>query len=151
MTWSYSQDQLNKPLYRVRFLIGDTFCSEQQFQDEEINAAIGSRGTLYGACADLCRALATKYSRSVDFAVTGGGRASYSQLSKQYLRQALQFEAKAASSGAAAPYFAGTSEFDKFNQELDQDRVPPVFQKGMHDNSSPVPPIGIESQDVGTD
>ena len=150
MTWSYSADQINtKPLYRVRFLMGDTVCSEQQFQDEEINAAINSRGSLAGACADLCRALATKYSRSVDLAIVGGGRANYSQLSKQYLRQALGFEAKA--TALANGYIGGISITDKLNQELNQDRVPPQFSIGMHDNWLPVAPIGSESIEEGSD
>jgi hypothetical protein len=150
MTWTYSANQINtKPLYWVRLELGDNDCGEQQFQDEEILAVISRYGSLYSACAALCRMLSTKYSRSVDFAVTGGGRATYSQLSKQYLRQALSYEVKAAA--LVSPYFAGISETDKFNQELDQDRVPPVFEKAMHDNQFPVPPIGIESEDIGTD
>jgi hypothetical protein len=149
MTWTYSADQLNKPLYRVRFLIGDRYCAEQQFQDEEINDAISRRGTIYGACADLCRSLATGYSRSVDFAVTGGGRSTYSQLSKQYLRQAIMFETKAAT--LTGPYVGGISVVDKQNQVLDQDRVPPLFQKGMHDNVSQIAPVGEESIETGTD
>ena len=148
MTWSYSWDQINSnPVYRVRFRIGDNVSCEPQFQDEEILAAINARGSLAGACADLCRALATKYSRSVDFAVTGGGRASYSQLSKQYNRQAVMFEVKAAS--LATPYVAGISVTDKLNQELDIDRVPPQFVIGMHDNLIPVPPAGQEETGEG--
>jgi len=150
MTFTYSPDQINtKPLYRVRFMIGDTVCGEPQFQDEEIAATITSRGSLAGACADLCRALATKYSRSVDFAITGGGRANYSQLSKQYLRQALAFEAKA--TVAAAGYAAAMTLSDKLNQEMDQDRVPPLFTIGMHDSLLPVAPVGSESPRSGTD
>jgi hypothetical protein len=151
MTWSYSAAQLNKPLYRVRFMIGDRYCAEQQFQDEEIIDAITRRGSIYGACADLCRSLSVAYSRSVDFAIVGGGRANYSQLSKQYLRQAILFDAKAASSGAAMPYFAGISEADKQNQVLDIDRVPPLFQRGMTDNVQTIAPTGIESEQVGSD
>jgi len=151
MTFTYSADQLNKPLYRVRFLIGDRYCAEQQFQDEEINDAIARRGSIYGACADLCRSLSAAYSRSVDFAIVGGGRANYSQLSKQYLRQAVLFDAKAASSGVATPYVAGISETDKTNQELDIDRVPPLFQRGMTDNVQTIAPVGIESETAGTD
>ena len=150
MTWSYSWDQINSnPVYRVRFRIGDNVSCEPLFQDEEIAAAISARGSLAGACADLCRALATKYSRSVDFAVTGGGRASYSQLSKQYNRQAVMFEVKAAS--LATPYVAGISVTDKLNQELDTDRVPPQFVIGMHDNLMPVAPVGSESPQSGID
>jgi hypothetical protein len=123
-------------------MIGDTVCGEQQFQDEEINAAINSRGSLVGACADLCRALATKYSRSVDMAIVGGGRATYSQLSKQYLRQAISFEAKAAT--LATGYVGGVSIADKLNNEMNIDRPDPQFSIGMHDNWLPVAPIGAD-------
>jgi len=151
MTWTYSADQSNtKPIYRVRFMIGDTACGEQQFQDEEINAAIVSRGSLAGACADLCRSLATKYSRSVDLAIVGGGRASYSQLSKQYLRQAIGFESKAAE--LATGYVGGISLADKLSNELNLDRPSPQFVIGMHDNWLPVAPIGSEEHsDTGID
>ena len=134
----------------VRLEIGDTVCGDQQFQDEEINAALARRGSVYGACADLCLAYAARVSRSVDQMVTGA-RANFSQMSKQYRIMALQYTAKAASCGMGTPYFAGVSVTDKSNQEQNTDRVPPLFQKGMHDNTIPVGPIGIESQDVGTD
>ena len=149
MTWSYSADQLSKPLYRVRFLIGDRYCAEQQFQDEEIVDAISRCGSIYSACAELCRSLASTYSRSVDFAITGGGRATYSQLSKQYLRQAIAFETKSAA--LTSPYVGGISNTDKQNQVLDQDRAPPMFQKGMHDNVTQIAPVGEESITTGTD
>lgn len=150
MTWSYSPDQLNKPLYLCRLELGDVVCGDQQFQDEEINAALARRGSVYGACADLCRAYAARVSRSVDQAVTGAA-AKFSQMSRQYRIMALTYEAKAASSGMGTPYAGAISLTDKNNQVQDQDRVPPLFQRGMHDNLIPVAPTGLESEDVGGD
>jgi hypothetical protein len=148
--WTYTDEELDKPLYQLRFMIGDTVACDAQFSDGEIMYAYNSRGSLYGAAAELCLRLATKFSRSVDQSAASS-KAAFSQLSKQYLRQSIMFETKAAASGAGAPYFGGISESDKERQVLDQDRVPPLFRRGMHDNFYPVAPVGSESEDVGTD
>src|ERR1700722_13895684 len=109
MTWSYTvSDLATSAKDEVRFLIGDTLTTDQQVQDEEINFAISQRSSVWGACAECCRAPATKFSRSADTAA-GGSKTSYSQLAKAYGAKALDFEAKAAMGGAGLPYAGGIS------------------------------------------
>lgn len=150
MTFTYSADQLNgfpkSGVYQVRLLLRDTLSCNAQFQDEEIQCFLGMRATIYGAAAECCRALATGMSRSVNI-VAGTTHISYSDLAKAYNLRAAYFEHMAAANGAAMPYAGGISVIDKENQEQNSDRVPPQFAIGMTDNVSPVPPVGIETED----
>jgi hypothetical protein len=43
MSWTYSPDQLNLPLYQVRLMIGDVIACDPQLQDEEILYFISTR------------------------------------------------------------------------------------------------------------
>jgi hypothetical protein len=150
VTWSYNPQTLstsNKD--NVRLLIGDTYASDQQMQDEEINYYLTQRATVYGAAAECCRTLASKFSRSVDLG-SGANKASYSQLSKQYIARASEFDAKAAQGGAGVPYAGGISIADKQQQELNGDRVDPQFVLGMDDNLLPFPSAGNETEDQGS-
>ena len=151
MTFSYSVDQINSgaaksPIYQVRLLIGDTLSTDPQMQDEEIAYHLTSRATVYGAAAECCRTLATKFGRSVDIGA-GDTKINYSQLAKAYSTKVAEFESMAASGGAGAPYAGGISIRDKENQESNTDRVPPNFGIGMMDSSTPVPSTGIENED----
>lgn len=146
MTWSYSWDQLlTNPVYAVRLLIGDVISCQPQLQDEEIAFHIGRRSSLYGAASECCRSLAARFARSVDFSA-GSNKASYSQLAKAYTSQALLFEAKAATTGAATPYSGGTSIADMLRNEANGDRVLPAFTIGMQDDLLPVAPTGQETE-----
>jgi hypothetical protein len=137
MTWSYNTNLLAiNPKDAVRLLIGDVLQSDPQMQDEEIAYLVASRGTLYGAAAECCRALAAKFGRTVD-QQAGTTKLSYSQLAKAYTLKSIEFETKATLSGAATPYAGGISLSDKQLQDLNQDRVQPAFTKGMDDNTLP--------------
>lgn len=146
MVWTYSLTSLaTTQKDQVRLAIGDTLSSDQQLQDEEINAALANRSTILGAAADCCRSIAAKFSRSVTQKAAGAS-ANFSDLAKQYLTMALQFDAQAALSGSALPYAGGISIADKMNQETNSDRVPPNFTIGMDDNVLPVPEVGPEGE-----
>lgn len=135
MTWSYlPQIAPIKPLYQVRMAIGDTLINDQQLQDEEILQFLAGRTTFYGACADACRSLAAKFSRSVTMK-GGGSTANYSDLAKAYLRMATSFENKAVLSGSGMPYAGGISVADKTAQEQNTDRVKPQFNIDSNDNN----------------
>lgn len=147
MTWSYSWDQLaTNPVYAVRLEIGDIVSCDPQLQDEEIAYFISKRSSLYGACAECCRSLASKFSRSVDTAA-GGNKASFSQLAKAYVKQTLLFEQRAALGGAGMPYAGGISVADMLAQMQNDDRVPSNFTVGMHENLLPVPPTNPETEE----
>ena len=142
MTWTYSvSDLATSAKDQLRLAIGDTLTSDQQLQDEEILQFIAGRSTLAGACADACRALATKFSRSVTQKAAGAS-ANFSDMAKAYQRMAAQFEQQAALGGSALPYAGGMSIADKQSQEQNDDRVPPSFSIGMDDNVLPVPSAG---------
>lgn len=150
MTWTYNvYDIATSPKDQVRLLIGDTVDCDPQLQDEEIVFLISSRTTVYGAAAECCRSLASKYARSVDSAA-GTQKATLSQLSKQYTSKAIQFEQKASASGAAMPYSGGISIADKQRQDANTDRVPPQFTLDMDDNRI-APAIGGGSEDDTND
>lgn len=145
MTWSYTiADLATSTKDQVRFLIGDTFQSDPQVQDEEINFAVSQRSSVWGAAAECCRSIAAKFARSVDV-TAGSSKSSFSQMAKAYTAKALDFEAKAAMGGAGLPYAGGISIADKLQQEQNEDRVNPQFQIGMDDDFLPVSPAGNES------
>lgn len=138
MTWSYNPSLLaSNAKDAVRLLIGDVVTCDQQLQDEEINYFILARGTLYGAAAECCRALAAKFSRSVD-QKTGTSQLLYSQMAKAYTAKATEFEFKSAITGGAIPYAGGISISDKLLNDMDEDRVLPTFTKGMHDGDEDI-------------
>jgi hypothetical protein len=138
MTWSYFPNLLGKQAKdTVRLLIGDVLSSDPQLQDEEINYFVTNRGTLYGAAADACRAMASKFSRSVD-QQSGQSKFSFSQMAKAYNTKAAQFEEKAGILTAVV-YAGGISASDVLLQEVNSDRMQPQFTVGMDDNYLPEP------------
>jgi hypothetical protein len=147
VTWTYDVTKLSTSgKDALRLMIGDTFSVRQQMQDEEIVYFLSARSTLYGAAAECCRTLATRFSSSVD-QQAGTTKIAYSQMGKAYQAKALQFEARAAMSGAAMPYAGGISITDKMMQELNMDRVQPNFNFGMTDNTLPVSQAGNELEE----
>lgn len=157
-SWSYDSTKLSTtPIYQVRVLLGDNVEADQQFTDEEIGYALMRRSNWYGAAGLLARALAAKYARSCDMSA-GDTKISFSQMSKGYRQQALDFELLAAtsgSSGAGGIYAGGISVQDKQTQEQNTDRVQPQFNIAMQDNTLPVGQVGNEllddtSNDDGT-
>jgi hypothetical protein len=134
MTWTYIPSQLPKrPLDVVRLMIGDTLSTDPQLQDEEISYLISTRSSLYGAAAECCRAIAAKFSRSVDQG-SGANKVWFSQMAKAYNLRAIDFEQKATKSGAALPFSGGVDA-----QDGSGDPVDPAFRRGMFDNEIPIP------------
>jgi hypothetical protein len=145
--WTYYPTQLaTSKKDQVRLLIGDTVVTDQQMQDEEINFYLTMRSTVWGAAAECCLTLATKFSRSVDQAV-GSAKISFSQMAKSYVARAVLFNARAAAMGSGLPYAGGLSATDMLNQLANDDRVEPQFTIGLTDNLIPVPPAGGETEE----
>lgn len=145
MTWSYNPSLLaTNAKDAVRLLIGDVLSSDPQLQDEEVAYMLSSRGTLYGAAAECCRALASKFGRSVD-QQAGTSKLFYSQMSKAYTLKSIEFEVKSTLSGYAVPYAGGISLIDKQMQDLNADRVTPTFTKGIMDNAEPEASSGAQT------
>jgi hypothetical protein len=147
MSWSYNPSLLaTSTKDQVRLLIGDVLLTDPQMQDEEIAYLGTTRGSVYGAAAECCRALSAKFSRSVD-QQAGTSKISYSQMAKAYAAKANEFEVKATFS--AMPYMGGVSITDMQLQEMNSDRVNPSFTIGMMDNFLPMASGGNETADQG--
>jgi hypothetical protein len=130
--WTYEPTLVaTSPLFQARRLIGDVLPGDQQLQDEEILWTMGRYSTIYGACAELCRDLASQFARKVD-TVQGELRIMYSSQTKRYAAMAADFEMRALR--GAVPYAGGISVTDKTNVASDPDRVPPDFNRGQFDD-----------------
>jgi hypothetical protein len=133
---------------QVRLLIGDVVATDPQMQDEEIAFFLTQRSSVWGAAAECCMTLATKFGRSVDQAV-GTAKISFSQMAKAYTAKALLFNARAASMGSGMPYAGALSIADMVNQLSNDDRVEPAFTVGITDDVVPIAPAGGESVEDG--
>lgn len=133
----------------VRLIIGDTDVCNALLQDEEINYFLSQRPNTYGAAAECCRSLATRFASQATIAA-GDTKIAYSDISKAYTQRALAFESQAAISGSGAPYAGGLSQSDKFNAEQDPDRVEPQFVLNVDDNyTSPIAPSSDSDPEGG--
>ena len=145
--WTYYPTQLaTNKTSQVRLLIGDVVSTDPQMQDEEINWFLTMRSSVWGAAAECCTTLATKFARSVDQAV-GTAKISFSQMAKSYIGRAAFFNAKAAMMGSGMPYAGGLSAADMLNALNNDDRVQPQFTIGITDNLLPVAPAGGETEE----
>lgn len=145
MTWTYDPTQLaTKPLYAVRWLIGDTLAKDPQLQDEELAWALTQRTNIYGAAADACNAIAARLSREAD-TTQGPAHTLYSSRARSYRAQAGTFEVKAMARSAGLPYGGQMSVADYEAMASDPDRIGGVFKIGMDDDFIPVGPVGNES------
>lgn len=132
---------------QVRLLVGDTVSTDPQMQDEEIAFYLTQRASVWGAAAECCMTLATKFARSVDQAV-GAAKISFSQMAKAYTGKAAVFNAKAAAMGSGLPYAGGLSIADMLNALSNDDRPAPQFTIGITDNITiPVAPAGGETEE----
>jgi hypothetical protein len=145
MTWKYDVTQLpTDPKTQARFLIGDTNQNDQQLQDEEIDFALQVRSSIWGAAAICCGSIAANASRRADTS-TGELRTHYSEIARAYFARSAMYEAKSAELGGALPFVGGISVDDKMQAEMDPDRVPPDFNRGLTDNNNyPISPAGNE-------
>jgi hypothetical protein len=144
--WTYYPTKLaTSPKDQVRLLIGDVVATDPQMQDEEIAFYLTQRPSIWGAAAECCLTLATKFARSVDQGV-GTAKISFSQMAKGYIARAALFNARAAAMGAGVPYAGALSITDMLNQLNNPDRVEPQFTIGMQDDLLPVAPAGGESE-----
>jgi hypothetical protein len=142
----YPTKLATSPKDQVRLLIGDTVSTDPQMQDEEINWFLTMRSSVWGAAAECCMTLATKFGRSVDQAV-GTAKISFSQMAKAYIGKAAFFNAKAAAMGSGMPYAGALSVTDMLNQLSNPDRLAPSFTIGLTDNFLPVAPAGGETEE----
>lgn len=132
MSWSYSGNPAASMLDKVRFLIGDTDITDQQFSNEEINAILADNGNEpYVTAIVLIEGLIARFSRYITKSV-GDLSISYGDHVSQY--QSLLGDLRRRSTlQLCKPYAGGISIADKNVDEADDDRVSPYFTVGMHD------------------
>ena len=140
MTASYNLPILSSsPKDVVRLMLGDTNMTSPLLQDEEISYFLSKRPNTYGAAAECCRSLATKFAAQATVQA-GDTKIEYSDIAKAFTARATAFESQAANSGAGMPYAGGISQTDKLTQEANTDRVSPQFVLDMDDNYIPIAP-----------
>lgn len=133
MSWTYDPS-LAAVRDQVRFTIGDTDVSEQQFTNEELDFLITTYGSVGQVAIVAIRGLIAKYARKVNKAV-GDLKISYGDRIKQYeaLLEELQttFSATAQYGTPSAPaIFVDRRSANQADTTLRQ----PVIEVGMHDN-----------------
>ena len=131
MAWTYDETALDVPRNQVRLKLGDTNKNDPQLQDEEIDQLLSESDSVNGATLLAARALAARYSRSVDKWV-GDLKILASQRSRHYLELAKTLAGKA--SIHAVPSAGGVYVADKEAMEQDDSLVQPYFRRGQHDN-----------------
>lgn len=131
MAFSYSGDPSDSNRDEVRFLIQDTDSSDPLFQDAEIDFLITDEGSPLKAAMRGAETLMAKFSGLCDENV-GRVRVAFGQKSEAYMRLCAKFRRRLAIRDAE-PFAGALRESQKDSQELDQDRVPPIFTRDKHD------------------
>lgn len=143
MTWTYSGNPGASTLDQVRFLLGDTNTTRQLFSDEEITWTLTVQTAPYLAAADLAELQASRAggvrSKTVgDLSVTYDS-AFWSDLARNLRRRnAMQ--------GGVAVFAGGISRDDKSTREDEVDRVPPLFNRDLHEVAPIEPPPSPERE-----
>lgn len=132
MAFTYGGDPANSDLEALRFSIGDTDSTDQQFQDAELNHLLTAKGSVPGAAVEAVRRLIAKYARQVNKAV-GDLKVSYSDRVKGYQILLKEKQRELALSNCS-PVAGGISKARKLTVEQDSDRVHPSFERGQFDH-----------------
>ena len=139
MSWTYDgspgSDTATGRRDAVRLYIGDTDSTNPLVTDQEIEFALESRSdNLYGASAELLRALASKYARRANTRFEGVS-IDYGKIAAEFRAQALRAEAEALRNGGlGAPIASGISISDMTSVDDDSDRVDSAFKRGQFRN-----------------
>jgi len=136
MAWSYDEGNLNISdalgrLNSTRLLIGDTDLNDKQVQDEEVSFALAqANNNVYKAGGWLCRAIAAKYSRSVDLEISGALKEASSQLQAHYTKLADTLEYQGTKLGGSLGISAGGISVSTVEGvRANTNRVRPEFNK----------------------
>ena len=133
MTWTFDP-ALPTDKDRVRFYIGDTDTTDQQVQDETIEATLVDYSNPLLAAAVICRSLAAQYGREVTYKA-GDVSENSSDLAKFYLELAKELDPAGITKGLALAEISigGLSLAEKETLDTNSDAVQPSFSRGMDD------------------
>jgi len=133
MSWTYTGNPGASTKDELRFIVGDTDSTRQLLQDAEVWFLLSQHNDSPKAAAiSAVRAILSKLSRRVD-QTTGKVSVKLSQAHKHYTDMLDEMQRQLGLSGVDA-IAGGISISDKDGVEVDSDRVPPIFEKKMHDN-----------------
>ena len=113
---SYDYDVgLGDDLSKVRFLIQDNIEEGRFFEDEEITFLLAQHTNIYGAAADACFALYTRFSSSLTVAQVDDIRIETKDRIKHYQDLYKEFKRKASTvNGLVPPVFIGGANRTEF-------------------------------------
>ena len=99
MTWTYGGNPAASVIDAIRLEIGDTIEDEQLLQDEELEYFYEEEGSVLGAAARACEAIAAKFAREADLKV-GDLSLSASQKAEHYREKAKVLRERAKKKGS---------------------------------------------------
>ena len=130
MTCSYSGDPSTSDLDAVRFLIQDTDCSDNIFEDEEITFVLGEEANFYMAAACLLDTALNTSSGSLASKKVGDLSLSFSLTETRARIKALRAKGR---SRYEVPSMPAQFRDDKRTHREDSDLVAPFFTREIHD------------------
>lgn len=115
MTWTYLSTDLSTDLAKVRREIADTNEDDQFLQDEEIQSALTSEGSVLLAAAKCCDWISRTFARDFDFEADGT-RVMKAARAKQYrdLAEDLRERSAVESSGTGGIGVVQTRNVDGY-------------------------------------
>lgn len=136
MTFEYSGDPSTSSKDAVRFLMQDTNDEDVLLQDEEIDWLLTQHGDVGAAAVAGLTTLANRYaSMAIAEKEVGDLRIKYADRSAALRAQAEQVS-NSVVTVAPVPVMTGSTFSGRESARSDLDRVPDVFEVGMHDNDS---------------
>ena len=136
LQWSYSGKPLSNTKDEVRFLVGDTNPDDKQLDDCEIEYLLDREGSVIDAAICAVYGLIALYSRDFDGQF---GSSTSSQIATAY-RELLKDLRDKRARKPLVMLAGGLTKSDKLTQEMDTNRVRPVFTKTFGENPRALQP-----------
>lgn len=131
MTWTYQP--VKTPKDQLRLLIGDTDINEPLLQDEELEYLLNIYNhSPMNSAIRACELIMAKFSRLADESV-GSVSIQFSQKVKSYMEMRNDLVTRLCKEDMT-PVCGGISVSQKTRNNLDKDRVQPMFENHMMEN-----------------
>lgn len=130
MSCSYSGDPSTSDLDAVRFLIRDTDCTKNIFQNEEITFTLSEEANIYTAAACLLDAAINKSTGTLTSKKVGDLTLSFGLAETRNRIMALRAKGRVK---YEIPSMPAQDREDKRAHRDDVDNVPPFFTREIHD------------------
>ncbi len=130
MTCSYSGDPSDSDLDAVRFLIRDTDCTKNVFENEEITFTLGEEANIYTAAACLLEAAINKITGTLSSKKVGDLALSFNVAETRNRINTLRWKGRVK---YEIPLVPAQDRDSKREHREDVDNVPPFFTREIHD------------------